>query len=116
IALPEKCRAFRVETASQEIDGNATSIFTQNRRIPNAGKGVIIGNEIIRFAFGLESDGGPHHPEVITDVEDAAGLYARKNTHKMSIAERTWSLLLANHRTGNAIMCTMASSLLGVMC
>jgi hypothetical protein len=37
---------------------------------------MIIRYEIKRLAPFLELDRGPHHPEIISDVEDAAGLNA----------------------------------------
>ena len=42
---------------------------------------MIIGDEIKRLALGLERDRGPHHAEIVADVEDAAGLDAGKNAH-----------------------------------
>ena len=42
---------------------------------------MVIGNKIKRFAFFLKGDGGLHHPEIISEVQRAAGLDAGQNAH-----------------------------------
>ena len=76
VRLPEKRGALGIETARQKIERNAPAVFPQRVRIAQAGQRVIIGDEIERFAFGLQRDGRPHHAEVIADVQSAAGLNA----------------------------------------
>ena len=43
----------------------------------------MIGDEIKCLALLLEFDRGPHHPEIISDVQHAAGLNAGKNAHEL---------------------------------
>ena len=43
---------------------------------------MIIGDEIKRLAFLLQLNRRPHHPEIIADVQDAAGLNAGENSHR----------------------------------
>ena len=47
---------------------------------------MIIRDEIKGFTLFLERDGRLHHPEIISEVQRAAGLDAGQNTHKLKIA------------------------------
>ncbi len=85
IGLAKERRSFRIEPAGEKIDGHAPAIFPQRRRILQAGEGMIIGDKIKRVAFGLERDRRPHHAEIISDVENAAGLNAGKDAHWISL-------------------------------
>jgi len=42
---------------------------------------MIIRDKIKRLAFFLKGDGGLHHPEIISEVQRAAGLDAGQNSH-----------------------------------
>jgi hypothetical protein len=42
---------------------------------------MIIGDEVKRLILGLERDGRSHHPKIVADVQDAAGLDAGKDAH-----------------------------------
>jgi hypothetical protein len=37
---------------------------------------MVIGDKIIRLALVLQFDGGPHHPEIISEMQRAGRLYA----------------------------------------
>ena len=39
-------------------------------------------------AFFLKRDGGRHHPEIISEVERAAGLDAGQNSHEKSLTAK----------------------------
>src|SRR5439155_4797505 len=54
----------------------------QSDWIAQTGEGVVIGDEVERFAFVLQCDRRPHHAKVIADMQNAARLYARKDTHR----------------------------------
>ena len=76
VRLPKQRAAFRVETAGQKIERNAATVFAQHLRIAHAGEGMIFGDEIERFAFGLQLDGRSHHAEIISDMQHATRLDA----------------------------------------
>ena len=42
---------------------------------------MVIRNEIERLALFLQVNGGPHHPEIISEMQRAAGLDAGQNSH-----------------------------------
>jgi hypothetical protein len=42
---------------------------------------MIIGDEIKRLAFVLQLDGGPHHPEIISEMQRAGRLDAGQDSH-----------------------------------
>jgi len=74
--LTEKRGPLRIEAARQKIERDTTRIFTQRLWIADAGERVVLGNEIKRFALGLQRNRRPHHAEIIADVQHAAGLYS----------------------------------------
>ena len=76
IALFEERSAFGIETGRKKIDRNTPDVFAENVRVAHTGQRVIIGNEIKRFALILKRDSGPHHAEIIADVQEAARLNA----------------------------------------
>ena len=55
------------------------------------GERVIIGDEIKRFALVLQRDSGTHRPEIVSDMEGAGGLDARKDAH--GVRKRTFNSL-----------------------
>ena len=79
--MPKKRCPLWIKSAREKIERHAPAIRAQSLRVAHTGKRMIIGNEIKRFALGLERDGWPHHAEVIADVQSAAGLDARENAH-----------------------------------
>src|SRR5437016_12861088 len=83
VRLSKKCGAFRVETASEKIECNAAAVFSQSFRITQAGECVVIGDEIKRFSLSLQSDPGPHHAEVIADVQHTTGLNTRSEERRV---------------------------------
>src|SRR5437763_1812921 len=72
--MAKKRCALRIESARQKIERDAPAIGAQNFRIAHAGERMIIGDEVKRFALGLQRDGRSHHAEVIADVQNATGL------------------------------------------
>src|SRR5437868_4822897 len=76
VRLSKQRGLFGIEAASEKIERDTVGIFAERFRIPQAGERMIIGDEIKRLAFLLELDRRPHHAEIISDVEDATGLYA----------------------------------------
>src|ERR1043165_1487700 len=42
---------------------------------------MVICDEIKPLALFLQFNGGPHHPEIISEVQRARRLYARQNSH-----------------------------------
>ena len=74
--LQKERAPFRIEPAGQKIERHPPAVFTQRLRIPHAGQRVIIGDEIKRFAFGLQRDRRLHHAEIIADVQNATRLNA----------------------------------------
>ena len=69
-------RAFRIETAGEKIERDATAVLAQHCWIADTGERMIIGDKIKCFALRLQRNRGPHHAEVIADVQHAAGLDA----------------------------------------
>src|SRR5262249_5028400 len=79
--MPKKGRTFGIESARKKVDRDALAVCAQCFRVAQTGERMIISNEIKRLTLGLERDGRLHHPEVIADVQRAAGLDAGKNSH-----------------------------------
>src|SRR5262245_26897010 len=76
VALSEKGGAFWIEPAGEKIDRDPSSIFAQKLRVFDACECVVIRDKIIRFTFGLKCDSRTHHTEIISYMEDTAGLNA----------------------------------------
>ncbi len=74
--MAEECGAFGIKSARQKIERDAAAVFPQRVRIMQTGERMIIRDKVKRFALGLQRDRGPHHAEVISDVQDAARLDA----------------------------------------
>jgi hypothetical protein len=81
-----------IQTARQEIEGHTACILPEQFRVTQAGKRVVIGDKVERFAFVLQGNGRAHHAEVVADVQDAAGLYARQNAHSRYLSRQAHNL------------------------
>src|SRR5205085_12222730 len=81
VRLSKQRGLFGIETAGEKIKRDAMRIFAQCLRIAQAGERVVIGDEIKSLALLLELDRRPHHSEIISDVQHAAGLDAGKDSH-----------------------------------
>src|SRR6266571_8221183 len=79
--MPEKYCALRIEPARQKIERDAPAVRAQDFWIAHTRERMIIGDEVKRFAFGLQRDGRPHHAEVVADVQNAAGLNTGQDSH-----------------------------------
>jgi hypothetical protein len=42
---------------------------------------MVIGDEIKRFALGLQRDRRPYHAKIVADVQSTAGLDSGQNAH-----------------------------------
>lgn len=80
-ALFEEDRFGGIESAGEEVDGDAADIFAKRGGFVGGGHGVVVGDEVVAIALGLGVDGGFHGAKVITDVEAAAGLEPGQNSH-----------------------------------
>jgi len=74
--LPEERRALGVQAAGEKIQGHVEGILPALRGIKERGHGMVVGDEIQGLAPGLQFNGGPHHAEIISEVQGAAGLNA----------------------------------------
>src|SRR4051812_13583602 len=81
VALPEECALVRIKPTSKEVERDPPAVGPQSFRIINRRQGMIIGNEIKRFALRLQRNGRPHHPEIIPDMKNAGRLNPGENTH-----------------------------------
>src|SRR5258707_9386567 len=76
VGLLEENGFFWVKAAREKIQRHVQSVFATFIRVEERGHGMIIRNEIKRLALFLKLDGGAHHPEVISEMQRAAGLDA----------------------------------------
>ena len=72
----KKTVRFGSKPAGEKIQRHVQGIFAPLRRVEQRGHGMVVGDEIKRLAFFLQLDGGPHHPEIISEMQRAAGLDA----------------------------------------
>src|SRR5437867_792098 len=79
--MPKERRALRIESAGQKIECDAAAVCAQGFGVAQTGERMIIGNEIKRFALGLERDGRLHHAKIIADVQRTAWLNTGQNAH-----------------------------------
>ena len=76
VGLTEEDRALGIQAAGQEIQRHVQAILATCGGVGQRGHGVVIGNEVIRFALLLQVKGRAHHPEIIPEVQRAGGLDA----------------------------------------
>ena len=62
--MPKKRCPLWIKSAREKIERHAPAVRAQSLRVAHTGKRMIIGNEIKRFALGLERDGWPHHAAI----------------------------------------------------
>ncbi len=79
--MPKERRALGIESARQKIECDAAAVCAQHFRVAQTRERMVIGDEIKRFALGLQRDGRPHHAKIIADVQGTAGLDTGKNAH-----------------------------------
>ena len=76
VGLAEENGPFRVKAAREKIQRHVQSVFAPFRGVEQRRHRMIIRDEIERLALFLQLDGGPHHPEIISEMQRAAGLDA----------------------------------------
>ena len=81
IALAEKDRFGRIQTAGEEVEGEILTMLAEQPGIPDTGEGVIVRDEIVGFSLVLQLQSRLHHAEVVPKVEPAGGLESRKYAH-----------------------------------
>jgi hypothetical protein len=64
---------------------------------------MVVGDEIKRFAFGLQRDRRPHHSKVIADVEGTAGLDTGKDSHAFFLSHVERSRDISNYLFGCSV-------------
>ncbi len=72
----KKTDFFGIKAAREKIQRHVQSVFAPFIRVEQRGHRMIIGDEIKRLAFFLKFDGRAHHPEIISEMQRAAGLDA----------------------------------------
>ena len=82
--MPKKRSALRIKAARQKVQRHAAAVFAERLRIPHRGERVIVGDKIKRFSLPLQRNSWPHHAEIITDVQRAAGLNTGKDAHAIN--------------------------------
>src|SRR5678815_2019369 len=79
--MPKECRAFRIEPAGQKIERDTSAVCAQHFRVAQTRERMVIGDEIKRFALGLQRHRRPHHAKIIANVQSTAWLKTGKNAH-----------------------------------
>ena len=72
----KKTDFFGSRPHARKSSATSREFLRRSVRVEQRGHRVIIRDEIKRLAFFLKLDGGPHHPEIISEVQRAAGLDA----------------------------------------
>src|SRR5437870_8584823 len=98
--MPKKGCALGIESAGQKIECDASAVCAQRFRIAQTGERMIIGNEVKRFALGLERDGRLYHAKIIADVQRTAWLNTGQNAHVLVVChvERGRDISSSLHR------------------
>ncbi len=76
IGLAEEESFLGVQPAREKIQRNVEGVLAALLGVEERGHGMIIGDEIKCLAPFLQLDGGPHHPEIVAEMERARGLDA----------------------------------------
>ena len=77
IRLAEENGFLGIEAAGEEIQSDIPGILAPLGGVEEGGHGMVIGDEVQRLALVLQLNGRPHHPEIVSEVQGAAGLDAR---------------------------------------
>jgi len=74
--LAEENGPFRVEAAREKIQRHIQRVLAPFLRVEQRRHGMVVRNEIERLTLFLELEGRAHHPEIIAEMQRAAGLDA----------------------------------------
>src|SRR5437868_4396639 len=105
VALPKERPPLHVQTAREKIQRDPPAVAVERLRIVNRRQRMIIGDEIKRLVLlgFLKGNGRPHHPEIISDVENAGGLNAGKNAHNGELPRGSATQLGMTNGNGSPI-------------
>src|SRR2546430_8331681 len=81
VVMFEEHRLLRVESAREEVKRHLKRVLAAFPGVEQRRHRVIIRDEIKRLPFLLKLDGRLHHPEIVSQMQRAGGLYARQNSH-----------------------------------
>src|SRR5262245_42737511 len=102
--MPKERCALRIESACQEIECNAAAVCLQYFRVAQTRERMIIGDEIKRFALGLQRHRRLHHAKIIANVQSTAWLKTGKNAHELISDSR---LKASHHRNPQFEICNL---------